>query len=105
MNAVRFVEALNETPDIVAHDSRERDVFRRDNRHVDIAGAKRRGDFQSDEAGAHDDRALSRLSGGDDRTAVRRCPQIMHVRLIAAGDRQTNRIGAGGDENRIERSR
>ena len=40
------------------------------------------------------------LSRRDDRTAVRERPQIVDVRPVRARDRQADRLGAGGEEQR-----
>ena len=69
-DAVFFVNAANDTADLRSHDARERLGLRRDDVHVELAGAERRGNFQTDEARADDHDGCGGCCPRDDRPAV-----------------------------------
>ena len=98
-----LVEAADERADLDAHRFRQRDRVGRDDGHLDLARAKRRGDLESDEARAKDHRAFAFLGLGDDRAAVAQRAQHMDARR--AGRRETDGLGAGSEEDRVERAR
>jgi hypothetical protein len=69
-HAVLFVDRSNDVPDFSSHDALERPRLRRDDANFEAPLAERRGDFQTDEARADDDRALGRIKARDDRSTV-----------------------------------
>ena len=101
-DAVLFVNAANDAADLRSHDARERLGLRRDDVHVELAGAERRGDFQADEARADDDHGCGGRGPRDDRPAVAEAAEVVHLRLRGARNVDLHRIGAGGNQQRIE---
>ena len=53
---------------------------------------------------ADDDGALRVLRRGDDRATVGERAQIVHVRQVGARDVETNRLGAGREQQRVVRA-
>src|SRR3569832_115548 len=83
-DAVLLVQRAHEIAKLRSKHLFQRSLLRRDHMHLDLAGAQRGGDFQSDEARADDDCALRRLGGGDDGAAVIERAQEMTVRQLGA---------------------
>jgi hypothetical protein len=94
-----------ETAEIISHlwpeDFLHQGRLGPDHLHVDVPGAKRRRDLQADEARADHHGALRHERLGDERAAVRQRPQVAHVRKVGAGNVETNRLGAGGEQERV----
>jgi hypothetical protein len=68
---------------------------------VESARAQRRSDLESDEARADDERALRAGRLGDDRAAVGERAQIESLVARRAGDVESNRLGAGREQQRV----
>ena len=66
-----FVKAAHEVAHIGPQDALHRSLLRRHDMDLDLTRPKSGGDFEPDEAGADDDRALRTLRDVDDRAAVR----------------------------------
>ena len=54
-----FMQRADEIAELRAEDPFERPLFRRNDMHLDLASAQRRGDFEADEACADHDGALA----------------------------------------------
>ena len=97
---------LVETADGVAHLRTEHALERApvggDHVHLDVSRAERRGDLEPDEARAQDDHPAGSLRRLDDRAAVGQRAQVVNGRARLAGQREPNRIGPGGQNDRVE---
>jgi hypothetical protein len=100
-DAVRLVQTAHEVAHLGAQDAFHGALVRRDDMHLEAAFAQRGGDFESDEAGPHHDGAARGRRARDDRARVRQRPQGVDVRQVHAGDRQANRLGAGGQQEPV----
>ena len=98
-----FVQLADEAANFRAHDAFERFVIGSDDVHADLTSTERRGDFKADEARPDHNDGLRRLGLRDNRPAVRECSQVVNLRAGGAGDIQSDRIGACGDQECVER--
>ena len=99
---VRLVHVADEAADVRPHHAFQRHALGRDDIDVDPARAQRRRDLEPDEARADDDHASRRRGFGDDRPAVGERAQIEDLRIGRARNRESNRVGAGRDQQRSE---
>src|SRR5659263_350127 len=99
--SVFFMEFADKSSDLCTQYFFHRAGFRRDHMHVKITRAERCGYFKTDEAGANHYHPLRCESLGDNRAAVSRCPQIMHIWKISAGHIESHRLGASGEQQRV----
>src|SRR5450759_858845 len=99
--AVFFMEFADKSSDLYTQYFFHRAGFRRDYMHVKIARAERCGYFKTDETGTNHYRPLRCEGRGDNRAAVSRCAQIMHMWKISAGHIESNRLGTSGEQQRV----
>ena len=104
-DAVLLMERAHEVAHLRAEDSLHRPFVRRHHVDLDVAGAQRGRDLEPDEARADHDGPARRRGALDDRPAVGERAQREDVRLVGAGDRQANRLGAGREQQPVVRDR
>ena len=102
-HAVLLVEFADELPDVRAQDLLHGNGFRRDHMHVDIARAQRCRHLEADEARADHHRSLRSQRLGDQGAAVGERAQIVHMSESRPGHVEPHRLGAGGEQQRIDR--
>ncbi len=100
IDAFRLVQGEHAFADRLAHDARHRNAVGRDDMNRDVALAQGRGDFEADEARADHD-ALPRSFGiGDERVAIGKTAQQMHMRERGARHIEANGFGPGRNQQR-----
>ena len=93
-DAVLLVQRAHEVAERGAEDALQRPRLGRDDVHLEVARAQRRGHLEADEARADDDGALRAPRPRDDRAAVGERAQRVDVRQLAARDVEPDRLGA-----------
>src|SRR5258706_3427191 len=101
-HAVLFVQRAYEVAHLWTHDPFHRPFLRRDDMGFDAARPKGSRAFEPDEACAQDDHATRRLGTRNDGAAVAERAQCMDVRLVGSRDRQSDRFGAGREQQAVE---
>src|SRR5262245_27572636 len=76
-NPLLLVQRLNELAKLRSEHTLQWEFLRSNDMHVDIARPQRRGDLESDEAGADHDGAFRELRGGDDGPTVGQGSQVI----------------------------
>ena len=102
-DSVLLVEIAHKVAHLWTQNAFHRPLVRRDYMDFDFAGAQRCRDLEADEAGAHHDRPARRFGAFNDRPAVGERTQSVNVRLISAGNRQSNRLGASREQQAVVR--
>ena len=103
-DAVRLVQRLNEPTQFDTHDPLERHALGRDHIDRDVAVSERRRHFQANETCTGHDDAFRVLRLLDDRLAVAERTQVVDVRCVGTRDGQVDRLCAGGNQKRAERT-
>jgi hypothetical protein len=93
-----LVQAAHPAADVIAHHAPQRDGFGRGHMNLEPAALQRGRRFQADEGCAHEGNAPRPSGGIDDRIRI---ALVAHIRARKAFDRQTYRLGACRDNERI----
>ena len=96
-----LVQAAQRGAELGAEHARQRRLLGGDHGDLDAARAQRGRRLERDEAGAHHDRAPRPWDLRDDRPAVGEGAQRVDVGLLGARDRQPDRLGARGQQQRL----
>src|SRR5262249_4701355 len=102
-DAVLLVNRADEVAEFAPEYPLQRPVLWSHDMNLDVARAQRCGDLESDEACPDHDRAPRRLRLGDDGARIAERAQHVDVRLVGAGDIETDRFGAGCEQELVER--
>src|SRR5687768_5390340 len=100
-HAVLFMEFADEIADIGSEDLRHRACLSADDRHFDIPRSKGCRHLEPDEARADHYGPPRRQSLADKSAAVGESAQVMDVREIPTRQFEADRLGAGGQQERI----
>ena len=96
-----LMQRTDEVPDLRPKYPFHRSFFRRHNMNFDVASSQSRCDLKPNEACANDNRAMRVLSRADDGAAIRKRSERIDLRLIGAGYRQPNRLGASRQQQPV----
>src|SRR5215471_6168013 len=102
-DAVFFMKLANEIAELRTKDAFQRPAFRRDDVNLQIPGPQCGCDFQTDEARADDDGMPRRPRAGDNGTRVGKRTQDVHMRLVGAWNRETDRLSARRKQELVKR--
>src|SRR6266849_5324429 len=96
--AVTFVNLADKEANLSSHYALERLAVRRYYIYKNSAGAQRCGNFQADKTGDNNHHTFCRSCLGNDRLAISERAEIMELRISRAFNRQTDRVGSGGQQ-------
>ena len=99
-DAMLFVDRADERSELGAKHARHRDRIGTDDMDLDVVGAQRRSDFETDEARADDHRLAGLFGLCNQRATVVERAQIMNMIEVGAGNVEPDRLGAGGKQKR-----
>src|SRR5262249_22193045 len=102
-DAVFLVNGANEFAEFAPQHALQRMAIRRHHVNFDLPRSQRGSDLEPDETCPEHHRAPRRFRFGDDRTRIGQRTQYVHVRLIGAGDIEADGLGAGREQQLIER--
>ena len=102
VDAVVFMQRANEVAHLGSEHALHRPLLRSDDVHVELARPQGRRDLEADEARADHEHAFRAARRLDDGAAVGKGAQDMDMRLLGAGDRQFDWLGAGREQQPVE---
>ncbi len=103
VDAVLFMQRADEIAHLGAEHTLHRPLLGRNHMHLQLARPQGGRDFEANEAGADHQRALRAARRLDDGAAVGNGAQGVHVRLVRARNLQFDRLGAGREQQPVER--
>ena len=101
LDAVRAVEGADHRADLGAEDPLQRDLLRKDRRHLHAELGQGGRHLAADEAHADDNRAASLPGGALDRVAVGHRAQVVDAGQVRGRDCEPTGLPTGGDQQAL----